>query len=313
MLSAREPSEPELRLDCHYLMGRLHLFCQDYALHGWRPVPHLILADGCSAAPDSDIGARLLALDARRTLPDFARAADEGARLAGHWPLGRRIARRAARLARALGLDDGVLDATLLVAWCDGATVHVHLYGDGCLAVRRADGAWSVIRVEYAENAPYYLSYLLNPERQALYREAVGEPATAQSIHYQNESGDAVHRQPFDTPILFSFDLTVFPLVAVATDGLDSFLWAETGERLDFREVARTLLDFPSLEGAFVQRQLDRTLVAYAERDAFNGDDIGLGVFARVPDATLDAWRQTREDAASPTQGAAKDRYDDGG
>lgn len=271
-------------LDAYYTIGRLHLFCEDYAIHGLEPVPHLILADGCSAAPDSDLGARLLTLNARRLLPRFARAANEGERLARHWPLGQRIVRRAARQARDLGLDQAVLDATLLIAWCDGATVHVHLYGDGCLAVRRADGGIATIRVEYAENAPYYLSYLLDPERWMLYQEAIGEPATAQSVHYQSDAGETTRREPFDAPTVFSFDLATFPVVAVATDGLDSFVVAETGARLDLWAVAREILDFQNLDGSFVQRRLRETLISYAKRLVFNVDDIGLGAFVSLAD-----------------------------
>ena len=275
-----------LLLDAYYTIGRLHLFCQDYAISGWEPVPHLILADGCSAAPDSDLGARLLTLNARRLLPRLARLTDDRDHLAWHWPLGQRLIRRAARQARDLGLDPAVLDATLLIAWCDGTTVYVHLYGDGCLAVRRADGGIATIRVEYAENAPYYLSYLLDPERWALYQEAIGEPETAQSIYYQSDVAESNRQERFDAPTVFSFDLATFPVVAVATDGLDSFVSAETGARLDLQPVAHTMLDFHRLDGAFVQRRLREALADYAQRQVINVDDISMGAFVR----RLDGW-----------------------
>ena len=49
-----------LVLDAYYTIGRMHRFCQDYVCQGVDPIPHLIVADGCSATPDSDLGARLL-------------------------------------------------------------------------------------------------------------------------------------------------------------------------------------------------------------------------------------------------------------
>ncbi|MFO1422995.1 MAG: protein phosphatase 2C domain-containing protein [Candidatus Competibacteraceae bacterium] len=297
---ARAGGNAILLLDAYYTIGRLHLFCEDYALHGWEPVPHLILADGCSAAPDSDLGARLLVLNARRLLPRFIHAANEGERLARHWPLGQRIVRRAARQARDLGLDPGVLDATLLIAWCDGAMVHAHLYGDGCFAVRRADGGVATIRVEYAENAPYYLSYLLDPERWDLYQEAIGEPTTAQSIYYQNDGGEAVRQEAFDMPTVFDFDLATFPMVAVATDGLDSFMAAETGARLDLQTVARAVLDFQNLDGAFVQRRLRQVLAEYAQQQVLNVDDIGLGAFVRSVDGAEATVSPTDDGPSTP-------------
>jgi hypothetical protein len=273
-----------LLLDAYYTIGKLHLFCQDYAIYGGEPVPHLILADGCSAAPDSDLGARLLALNARHLLPRFVRAANEGNRLTRHWTLGQRIVRRAARQARSLGLDSIILDATLLIAWCDGTTVYAHLYGDGCLVVRRADGGVATIRVEYAGNAPYYLSYLLDPLRCAYYQEAIGAPETAQSIHYQSDAGESTRRERFDAPTVFDFDLATYPTVAAATDGLHSLVAAETGARLDLRTVAAKVLDFANLNGAFVQRRLDQMLVDQARQGVFNLDDIGLGAFVCLAD-----------------------------
>jgi len=282
-------SEKTLLLDAYYTIGKLHLFCQDYALHGLEPVPYLILADGCSASPDSDLGARLLALNAHRLLPRFARPASGEERRLRHWPLGRRIVRRAARQVRDLGLDPTVLDATLLVAWCEGMTVHAHLYGDGCFAVRNGEGGVATIRVEYAENAPYYLSYLLDPERWALYQEAIGDPATAQSLHYRSDAGESIRQERFDAPTVFDFDLAAFPVVAVATDGLDSFVTAETGEPLELQTVGRDLLDLQNLDGSFIQRRLLETLDDYAQRGVFNVDDIGLGAFVRLAGGLPDA------------------------
>ncbi len=268
-------------LDSYYTIGKMHLYCQDYVFQGRKPFPHVILADGCSAAPNSDVGARLLVLNARRELARFARVSDEGAeRDALHWRLGRRIVRRATRQARELGLSPEVLDATLLVAWCDGTTVYVHLYGDGCIATRRADGRLAVIQIEYAENAPYYLSYLLDSERRTLYREAVGDPSVAQSIRYLDEtSGASIRQERFDAPIVFAFKLATFPTVAVATDGLHSFVNAETGERVDLLDATRAMLDFRGYQGAFVKDQLEKTLIEFGRRLLFNLDDLSLGAF----------------------------------
>ena len=271
----------KLALDSHYTIGKLHLCCEDYGCHGRTPLPHVILADGCSAAPDSDVGARLLVLNARRLLPQFMRRdLDTSGRQAQHWRLGRRVVRSAARQARDMGLHLAALDATLLVAWCDGVTVHVHLYGDGCILTRNRDGMLAAIQVEYAENMPYYLSYLLDRQRWALYQSAVGDARIAQRVRHLREGGDDGRLEAFDTPAVFSFPLAAFPTVAVATDGLHSLIEADTGARLDLLEVARSVLDFDSLDSDFVRRRLRKTLAEYGRRLVFNLDDLSLGVFA---------------------------------
>lgn len=272
-----------IALDSYYTIGKLHLVCEDYLYQGSEPFPHLILADGCSASPDSDVGARLLVLNARRLLPGFTtEAMSEAERAARHWRLGRRIVRRAARQAQALDLNAEALDATLLVAWCDGTTVYVHLYGDGCIVTRREDGGVAVIQVEYAGNAPYFLSYLLDAERLALYQEAIGDPLEAQSVEYWNETGTTTRRERFDTPTVFNFSLATFPIVAVATDGLHSFVNVETDQPVDLLTVAREMQNFDSLNGDFVKRRVRKALVEYSRQWVFNLDDLGLGAFVRM-------------------------------
>lgn len=272
-----------IALDSYYTIGKLHLICEDYLYQGFKPFPHLILADGCSSSLDSDVGARLLVLNARRLLPRFTTGAmSEAERAARHWRWGRRIVRRAARQAQELNLNSEALDATLLIAWCDGATVYVHLYGDGCIVTRREDGGVAVIQVEYAGNAPYFLSYLLDTERLALYQEAIGDPLEAQSVEYWNETGMTTRLECFDTPAVFSFSLAVFPTVMVTTDGLHSFVNAETGQPVDVLTVAREMLNFESLNGDFVKRQLRKVLVEYGRQWVFNLDDLGLGAFVRT-------------------------------
>ena len=272
-----------IALDSHYTIGRLHLLCQDYVCQGWKPFPYVVLSDGCSAAPDSDLGARLLTLNARRLLPWFALpVANEAERVDRHWRLGRRIVRRAARQARDLGINEDVLDATLLVAWCVEDTVYVHLYGDGCIAARRTNGEITVIEVEYAENAPYYLSYLLDQERHDLYASAIGDPSIAQSVHYLSETGATRRLEPFNTATVFSFSLAALPTVAIATDGLHSLVNAETGDRLGTLPVARELLDFADINDGFVTRRLRQALVGYGRQGVFNFDDLSLGAFVKV-------------------------------
>lgn len=272
-----------IALDSYYTIGKLHLVCEDYLYQGFEPFPHLILADGCSASVDSDIGARLLVLNTRRLLPWFATGdMSEAERIARHWRLGRRIMRRAARQAHELGLNSEALDATLLIAWCDGAAVYVHLYGDGCIVTRREDGGVAVIQVEYAGNAPYFLSYLLDAERLALYQEAIGDPLKAQSVEYWNEMGTTIRQERFDAPTVFNFSLATFPIVAVATDGLHSFVNAETGQPVDLLTVAREMQNFDSLNGDFVKRRVRKVLVEYSKQWVFNLDDLGLGAFVRT-------------------------------
>ena len=262
--------------DAHYSMGKTHLVCQDYAWHGQDPAPAVILADGCSSSPDTDVGARLLVLNARQLLPRFLAVAGDAGR---HWRLGRLIVARSIRQARALGLDDSAIDATLMVAFFKRDRVYVHLYGDGCVLARRGDGSIWAMRVNYARNSPYYLSYLANPERRLCYQQAVGHPA--QIIHILDGDGLALQHRAYDHPLLVEVAVDEFQVLAVTTDGLDSLIHAGNGERMDLRAVAKEFMAFANHNGAFVQRRLRRALHRYARQDIHNSDDIGFGAFVR--------------------------------
>ena len=53
------------RFDAHFVMGRGHSVCQDYALATARSA---VVCDGCSSSRASDVGARVIALAAIREL-----------------------------------------------------------------------------------------------------------------------------------------------------------------------------------------------------------------------------------------------------
>jgi hypothetical protein len=46
-------------LDYYCAIGRQHTACEDYAIAGTSPIPHLIVCDGCSTSQMTDIGARV--------------------------------------------------------------------------------------------------------------------------------------------------------------------------------------------------------------------------------------------------------------
>lgn len=242
--------------DSHYRIGYRHAVCQDYACHGFEPLPYAIVADGCSGSPDSDIGARLLARQAARHIAAFATA--------DHWATVRRCVTLATAQARRLGLASTALDATLLIAVWTPQRVRVRLYGDGWLVQRQRDGQQRLYGLSYSGNTPFYPAYLTDPARLAQYH------AAAPVLHIRHDTQTTA--QPFDTPVMFDFDPAELTLLALATDGLETFTNEPTA-------IAAELTAFPNLNGPFVQRRLRRALADSRLRHA---DDLALAVLART-------------------------------
>jgi len=269
----------DIVIDSHYCIGKNHWVCEDYACHGFAPVPYVILADGCSSSPETDAGARLLALNARRYLAAFVRsAADSPSR---HWAIGRQLAADSARCAQALQLAPTAIDATLIVAFAVGQHLRIHCYGDGCILVRHPDNSLDLIRISYAGNAPYYLSYQTDDARRQQYFAEVGDYQAAQIIQYSSDIRTTTETKSCDSPIIFDFDWDACNAVAVTTDGLDSFFCADTGECANTLAIAQEMTDFKNYSEGFIKRRLRRQLKLYDKRHLYHSDDIGFGAFVR--------------------------------
>jgi hypothetical protein len=161
----------KINADSAFYIGKTHTVCQDYARVTNGDKPLMILCDGCSDSPDTDIGARLMAMAVERTF-----------RVNEDYPYGsfRSVAMTfASDMAFSLGIKHQSLDATLMVsslvntqvevgteglmAWKD--CIDTRVWGDGVIVVKQKDGVIRVHSIEYLERHPYYLTYFFDKKR----------------------------------------------------------------------------------------------------------------------------------------------------
>src|ERR1017187_1833610 len=113
-----------MNCDHHFEIGNSHRICEDYALSGQtKEVTYVILSDGCSSGIDVDVGARLVALSARRTLFEngFEMSYDT---------FGKVTLFNLDKISSYLSLHPLALDATLLVTWIRNNKFTTYIYGD---------------------------------------------------------------------------------------------------------------------------------------------------------------------------------------
>ena len=230
-----------MHIDAHYVRGRTHTVCQDYAVTG----PNVaVVCDGCSSAPHSDVGARLLAHAALTAEPS---ALDSGAWLRGP-----------DSVRETLALPASALDATCIVARALADAITVTMFGDGVIAARgRDDGPPLVIEVAYPRSAPPYPSYTLDADRLQAYEHAgLGAPRIVAShsspTPVQNTHGVSWH-----------FARSDWSAVLVGSDGLTAFEH-EDRSAVPTEQVIGALFRYPSPHGAFVTRRLRR----FVQREA---------------------------------------------
>ena len=268
--------------DCAFAIGRTHRVCQDYAVActgAEGESAFVLLADGCSSSPDSDIGARLLVKSAQCLMPGpTAIVAD--------WDAYHDAAiRRAAGAAHSLGLRPDCLDATLLTVTASGGAFAVCCYGDGVVALGRQDGRLEVYAVSYAASYPGYPSYRLNAARHGEWEAQPGnEKRVTRWLLSEDgaaEESACLSCRPYE---LWTGTADEYRFVAVLSDGIQSF--TETCETDTSRsprpvllvEILPALLAFKGSRGQFVQRRATAFCKDCAARRRSHGDDFSLGV-----------------------------------
>jgi hypothetical protein len=155
-----------MNTDTFIEIGKQHKICEDYIISGVKPVPFIILSDGCSSSKNTEMGARILCYLAKQYL-DYRKNKlyNLNYKKMGNW-----IIHNAEMSARQLGLDTTSLDATLIVSFLIEDMLSIYIYGDGCIVLRN-DMDTVIKTIEFSDNAPYYLSYLVDDYRFGLYRE----------------------------------------------------------------------------------------------------------------------------------------------
>lgn len=287
-----------MNADAHFVIGRQHKVCEDYAIAGRKrdaSSPFVVLCDGCSTAHNTDFGSRLLA---RATAIEMMEP------ILPEPPLLLRSVMATARShARTLQLPLDSLSATLLFAGCLAPTsegkipVFGIVVGDGGFALRsRETGHWTVFLYRFTNpdpmkcGAPYYLRYSVDPgAREKWYEEF--PPDLKVITVTEEEGGEWVQREgeplacPWDTEKPWENHLSFtseIDAIAVMSDGVESFTKpSDNGPgaarvSVPVAEVLKELLSFKGFNGEFVLRRMNKAMKKFAKEGWENYDDVSV-------------------------------------
>lgn len=220
-----------MNADAIFDIGSSHAVCQDYAIARNDCV---ILSDGCSSSPDTDIGSRLLvrALDqllTTRPPKEITELHAAAALTALSW-------------AAMLGLPAQTVDATLLSAHVTNDELIIACSGDGVIILETKAGVFDVRPISSPGGYPFYPTYLHQPDRLS----------------------EMISHNRCTETILFKLNAAAYKYAAIASDGLTSFFQTQptaTGKHVEpvrLDDVLANLWSFKNSHGAFVQRRLKR-------------------------------------------------------
>jgi hypothetical protein len=246
--------------------------CQDYAT-SWQDdgTTCSVLSDGCSSGGNTDVGARIIALNTTGALLDYA--AD------GEAVIDESCQERDVSIMAGLGLSPADMLATTAYVVHRAGTPELtaRLIGDGVIASMSADGDILMERFDWASNMPFYRIYWLDglePFIAAHGGDAQALVAT-RHIHFRHpvsgrdEIVDLALANAVDGH-LQKVDTRVFPFVAVFSDGVTQV------DGMDWRDVVAELMAFKSTEGDFVKRRMNRFLKDCLKHGKGPVDDISM-------------------------------------
>ena len=253
-----------MHADSHFVIGHEHTVCQDYAAC-WQTETGVVaaMADGCSTAPDTDVGARLLVLLAKQHQAEGLDSLED------------KIIESLPTPPGAGGLDWRAYRATLGIVSARPEGASVRLWGDGVVIAVRHTGEVEAEVVNYDEGAPPYLCYKKLPEEIAAWGRLSKQGAyTVESIS-QGTSQTRRGENPELKPLSLEYLAETYKVVAVCSDGLMS-AYSPSGP-VPVSEMVSHLGSLPNLSGEFVVRKLRNGLSKFLKKaNAVHADDVSM-------------------------------------
>lgn len=277
-------------LDTHFSIGKTHKVCEDYVTMGYRPVPYIIVSDGCSSSENTDVGARLLSWAMAKSIKCLYNKTNQlpfDYNVLGHTAIA-----MARSMTDALGLQSSATDATIVLAFYHNEYIWVYMYGDGVIMLSLLDGTFDFFDVNCAfkvngirKEQPYYLSYLVDPYRRSLYLDTVIESNLDKTIKtiYNHVRRDNV-RMIYDAAVIKKFSVHDYKTIAIASDGITTFLDASKGEagKVPLEESVPLFINFKGTKGEFLKRRAKKQIETYHKKGIQHIDDFSIGAFTEL-------------------------------
>jgi sulfur relay (sulfurtransferase) DsrF/TusC family protein len=247
---------------------------QDYCVSGQDrhfdgPIAYAIVSDGCSSGGDTDIGSRLMCISARAQIIQLSSEFNYSA-LYG-W-----LKFNLSSQESGLEISPNDMLATCIAARADQANVNIFFYGDGVAAFRYRDGSISIVKLEWSDNAPLYLTYRSDAVDQLT---KAGATLTKRTIHPDgSETVELFDLSKHREGSVLTVPTSSVTDVAIFSDGVTQIRNA-AGDTEDWIAVVKDLLAFKGYGGVFVKRRLVNGFLPTRVKTGFKPyDDLSYGV-----------------------------------
>jgi hypothetical protein len=271
----------KMNSDSYFEIGSTHLVCQDYALHGqFDDLTYAIVSDGCSEAPNSEIGAQILCHVAQYYIKLFYHTGvlaecsmDTLASLFAN-----SVLTRADEIRKLYPIDKGALQATLLMAInfeksSNVPITRVFSWGDGFIIEKhdKMDGRTIIHETHFPSGAPIYLV-----TDQIGYAQEIGEIEVINKVHLiknGKQSTDEITNNVYVGFYKEYYPIDHLEVLTLCSDGLKSYQDVDH-KAVDFFVMAQQFTDYRSNNGVFVQRCMNFMKIANKKLQRTHYDDV---------------------------------------
>lgn len=259
-----------MNADHTFWIGKDHIICEDYSLSGvLDAMSYAVVCDGCSASPDVDMGARIIAHSAKELL--FHQINIDVPTYYEEFGMG--VIEQSAKAISAFKyISPNALDATLLVVWVRNGQYMVYAYGDGAIVHIRKDKV-TTTHIELTSGAPDYLSYRLDKERKARY-DSLAKGEKIISTWGSNLSVVRKSVPPFH-PVIVSGEIEEGDIIGICSDGINSFRMPDDNP-IVWMDLIQEFFGYKTATGQFVLRRIAAFNRKCAKENITHYDDISV-------------------------------------
>lgn len=270
--------------DCYFTKGTDHETCQDYSVCSGDSV---FLADGCSSASNSDMGARILSMIAKKYNSSlfYGDIIERDYRLD---ELLTEIGKEALEVARLLELNVEALFSTLLFLNCEKIEPYIDeeidykincaMIGDGVAAFVRQDNSIRVYDIDFSKQAPKYLAYRLFPDFERTFWELSYNNRNVTIYDIKDgkiENKVSALDDCYDDYYTFCLSKKEFRCGAIMSDGVKTFT-NNLGKPVLLETILPTILDFKQMTPNFLKRRMNRFLKENTKNNISHYDDFSI-------------------------------------
>lgn len=254
-------------VDSVLALGKLHTICQDYVTISNTDIPYIILSDGCSSSPDTDIGARIIASQTKYL---FLQHSLDTLNIE---LLCKDIFKQALLVVKQMYLQETALDCTLIAAYIYQNRLYYFLIGDGIVAYQNTTE--TVIKhFSFHEENVFYGNYFNNEYRYQLMEDSKIKPLMTTIVKNDNIITHSVYLDNFIYQD--SIDIESLKYFIISSDGLLSCS-ADKKEAITY---FNQFLDFKNLKGEFIKRRFHHWNKNINKDGIQHADDISIAGFS---------------------------------